>query len=331
MSSNFHWLILFLTNTLFTFFCMTMCVELILSLFKLKNYRLRSILRLFPFINLIFLNPLNFGGFLNPFNCNSCTQNFLLTFNAGIKATLGEQEISLIRYAASYFPNFPFSSVMVAFVSFTAFLIIYKTFQFIQSVRWLNSLIKESELYQPAIQNPKLSKQLLLNRTKIYLSKSISSPMAAFSQTILIPSILLEQISQEEFEAVLAHELEHLRWKDTITKCFIGMSSALFWWVPTRWWFDRLGLDQEMACDLAICDYAMDKETMASGLIKSLKIQQLHSYEHAMLCKLSGASYSVLHRMNVLLNKRFLPKKMLLEVALIGVLLIISLVCVVMK
>lgn len=310
---------------------MAMCVELVLSVCKIKNYRLRSSMRLLPFINLILLNPANFGGFLNPFNCNSCTQNFILTFNAGVQATLGEQKISLLRYVASYFPNFPFSSVMVAFVSFTLLVIAYKAFQFVQSFRWLNNLIKESELHQPTIQNVKLRKKLLLNNTKIYLCKSISSPMAAFAQTILIPTILIEQMSQEEFEAVLAHELEHLCWKDTLIKCFIGMSAALFWWIPTRWWFDRLGLEQEMACDLAICQYAMDKETMASGLIKSLKIQQLNSYEHAMLCKLSGTSYSVLHRMNVLLDEGSLPKKMLLEMALISLMLIVSLVCVVMK
>lgn len=80
----------------------------------------------------------------------------------------------------------------------------------------------------------------------LFLSDDVAGP-CAFGRAIFFPASL--SLTQEEFEAITQHELEHLRFFDGALRLFCSLLAALFWWVPTKWWLKKMEERQEMACD----------------------------------------------------------------------------------
>lgn len=318
---NLSWIIS-ITNIFLSFIFLTMAIELVVSAFKIKSYRWRSLLRILPFANLLFFN---IGYFLNPLHCNSCMQNLFFRFNNGLKETLGEQNISLLRYSAAHFPNFPFSLAFYSFVAISLSSCLYKVLQIQRSIKMLHELIDKSEKFVPNIQNAELRETILKKGIHFYSTNGIATPMAAFNKTIFLPKSTMRYLSQEELEAVVAHEVEHLHWKDPLLKCGLEILSSIFWWVPTKWWFNRLELDQEMACDAAIQKYAIHSENMASGIVKGAKAYS----ENALLCGL--ASNCILQRIAVLLSNAKPGKRMLFEIVLVGAIIAMSMICMIIN
>lgn len=324
--TNLSW-ILFITNSFFTFVCMTICIEIGFSIFKIKSYRCKFLVRTFPLLNLILANQINFGAFFNPLQCNSCVQTIFFQFNEGLQTTLSEQQISLLRYSASFLPGFPFAALKYGFIAMSVLILTFKLLQTVINARRLKNLIKRGTLYRNVIQNKALNTTINKNGIQIFLSNDICSPMAIFNKNILFPAILMKQITLEEFEAILAHELEHLLWKDTALNCLIEITSAIFWWIPMKWWCKRMDLEQEMACDSAVKKYALEKSIMASGLVKSVKMQKGYSYEFALSCKLASRSSTIPHRVNAILNRATFTRRVALEVLLLNIIIFTSLIC----
>ncbi|MBA3816023.1 MAG: M48 family metalloprotease [Parachlamydiaceae bacterium] len=59
---------------------------------------------------------------------------------------------------------------------------------------------------------------------------------ATFGNRIVFPEALVNALSQQEFEAIITHEWQHLRWKDPHTKIIGSLIAHFFWWLPTLWW-----------------------------------------------------------------------------------------------
>ena len=67
---------------------------------------------------------------------------------------------------------------------------------------------------------------------------------------LLLAAELHAQLSPAELEAVLAHELAHLRRRDHWMRAVELAVAALFWWYPLAWWVRRrLRAAEERCCD----------------------------------------------------------------------------------
>jgi beta-lactamase regulating signal transducer with metallopeptidase domain len=67
---------------------------------------------------------------------------------------------------------------------------------------------------------------------------------------LLLPAALLDQLSQEQWDTLLVHELAHLRRRDHWVRWLEFLVLALNWWHPVAWWARReLREAEEQCCD----------------------------------------------------------------------------------
>jgi beta-lactamase regulating signal transducer with metallopeptidase domain len=84
------------------------------------------------------------------------------------------------------------------------------------------------------------------------VSGKIMMPLAAGlgDAVILIPQKLVDELTEEEFNQILLHELAHIRRYDDWTNLWQKLAEALFFFHPAvRWIGGRLNLEREVACD----------------------------------------------------------------------------------
>jgi len=67
---------------------------------------------------------------------------------------------------------------------------------------------------------------------------------------LLLPAALLDQLSYEQWDTLLVHELAHLRRRDHWVRWLEFLVLALNWWHPVAWWARReLREAEEQCCD----------------------------------------------------------------------------------
>lgn len=88
--------------------------------------------------------------------------------------------------------------------------------------------------------------------TPVLLSKSLTIPIAAgiFSPVILLPSDLIQKLTQDQLSCTVEHELAHIRRGDVATNLIQRVIEALLFWNP--WAYvtgKKLACERECACD----------------------------------------------------------------------------------
>ena len=67
---------------------------------------------------------------------------------------------------------------------------------------------------------------------------------------LLVPASLLERLTEEQWDTLLAHELAHLRRRDHWVRILELACLGLYWWHPAVWWARcRLREVEEQCCD----------------------------------------------------------------------------------
>ena len=89
---------------------------------------------------------------------------------------------------------------------------------------------------------------------------------------LLLPQQLLGRLTADERDALLAHELAHVRRRDHWVRFVEIAATALFWWYPVAWWARAaLRRAEERCCDEWVLRVLpAGAGAYASGLLKSL-------------------------------------------------------------
>jgi beta-lactamase regulating signal transducer with metallopeptidase domain len=160
--------------------------------------------------------------------------------------------------------------------------------------------MESEDICSRPIENILLANAVEQNNIKIFASKKVTIPMATYFKAIFIPKKIIEKLPQGEFEAFIAHELEHVLWKDPTIRLFLQFISGIFWWVPTHLWQKKLEFDQEIACDQSILKYGLKQEFLASALVKVATTAKEKSHES--LCYLNNEKHPSLKRVQMMLG-----------------------------
>lgn len=87
--------------------------------------------------------------------------------------------------------------------------------------------------------------------------------------TLVMPSHLSSNLSRGELEAVMLHEMAHLRRRDNLLNSLAYALCVTFWFHPLLWWMKRqLFIDCECACDQLVVETIETARDYVSGILK---------------------------------------------------------------
>jgi uncharacterized protein (TIGR03435 family) len=93
-----------------------------------------------------------------------------------------------------------------------------------------------------------------------------------FRTVLLLPTNVRDRLPNEHLEAVLAHELCHVRRRDNVAAAAHMIVEAVFWFHPLVWWLgSRLVEERERACDQEVLKLGNDPEVYAESILKTCR------------------------------------------------------------
>ena len=94
-----------------------------------------------------------------------------------------------------------------------------------------------------------------------------------FRPVLLLPESIRDRLTPAQFQAILAHELTHLRRRDNLAAAIHMLVEALFWFHPLVWWIEhRMVEERERACDQEVLRATGDSEAYAAGILEVCKL-----------------------------------------------------------
>ena len=109
---------------------------------------------------------------------------------------------------------------------------------------------------------------------------------------LILPTGIVDLLSHAELEAILTHELCHIRNRDNLTAALHMCVEAVFWFHPLVWWMGtRLVEERERACDEEVLTLGSEAHIYAEGILKTCEF-----YLASPLICISGVSGSDLRK-----------------------------------
>jgi bla regulator protein blaR1 len=91
-----------------------------------------------------------------------------------------------------------------------------------------------------------------------------------FRPVLLWPKKLSSHLDDTHVEAILAHEIQHVRRLDNLAAAIHMLVEALFWFHPLVWWLGtRLVEERERACDEAVLQLGNAPQVYAESILKT--------------------------------------------------------------
>ncbi|MCF8398916.1 MAG: M56 family metallopeptidase [Bacteroidales bacterium] len=114
-------------------------------------------------------------------------------------------------------------------------------------------------------------------RVDLLYSKLARVPMLAgyFRPVILLPASIMSHVPYEQIEAILIHELIHLKRHDNLINLFQRLMEIIFFFNPAVWWISGIvRKERESTCDEIAMEYYQDKISYAKALANVEEFRQ---------------------------------------------------------
>jgi uncharacterized protein (TIGR03435 family) len=108
-------------------------------------------------------------------------------------------------------------------------------------------------------------------RVEMFLSRATLEPgIFGMARPVLVwPEGISERLENPHLEAILAHELVHVRRRDNLGAAIHMAVEAIFWFHPLVWWLGaRLVDERERACDEQVLELGSERQVYAESILK---------------------------------------------------------------
>lgn len=161
----------------------------------------------------------------------------------------------------------------------------------------------------PALLDARLQETLGRNQSPravaLCTSDQVQVPTAigVLKPAVVLPRWVMQELSADELNQILLHELAHLRRWDDWTNLAQKVIKALFFFHPAVWWIEkRVSLEREMACDDAVLAETASPRAYAeclAHLAEKTLIQRSVALAQAALGRIRQTSLRVAQILNV--------------------------------
>jgi bla regulator protein BlaR1 len=138
---------------------------------------------------------------------------------------------------------------------------------------------------------------------EVRMSQGLVEPgvVGLFHPTLLLPEGIVERLTPSQLEAVLAHELCHIRRRDNLSASLHMMVEALFWFHPLVWWIGaRLVEERERACDEEVLRLGNQASVYADAILHVCKLY----LESPLACVSGVAGADIRRRIEAIMSNR---------------------------
>ncbi|HEY0432454.1 MAG TPA: M56 family metallopeptidase, partial [Chitinophagaceae bacterium] len=185
-------------------------------------------------------------------------------------------------------------------------LIILPAVQFVRNYRFV-MLIRRSGLSKCDVDLRMFARRLgermgIKKPVHVYLSDLIGSPVTIgfLKPMILMPVAAIANLSQSQLEAVLLHELAHIRRYDYLINLLVNLVKTVLYFNPFAAMFGKtIEREREKSCDEIVLQFPYDPHGYASAL---LMLQRNCAPHTAMAVAASGQRHDLLHRVEKILG-----------------------------
>jgi bla regulator protein blaR1 len=161
----------------------------------------------------------------------------------------------------------------------------------VESGRELNAFLRLQE-------NSGLRRQI-----RLIVSHSALEPgiLGIFHPALILPAGISDRLSDAQLEAILTHELCHVRRRDNLAAALHMLVEALFWFHPLVWWMGaRLVDERERACDEEVLRLGGDPQIYAEGILKICEFY----VESPLLCASGVTGSNLKKRIEAIMRNR---------------------------
>ena len=158
---------------------------------------------------------------------------------------------------------------------------------------WLNSIQHIREQWH------------MKTEVQILASTHVDMPMVFghIKPVILLPVTMLSGLSQDQLEAIFAHELAHIRRNDYLVHLAQSVIEAVFFFNPFIWWLSKfINQEREQCCDDLALEYCSNPVSYAEAL------SGLEEYRSILLAMgLSNGKKPLLQRIRRIIEPEYTP------------------------
>ena len=108
-------------------------------------------------------------------------------------------------------------------------------------------------------------------RIEMLVSRASLEPgIFGIAQPVLLwPEGVSERLEDAHLEAILAHEVWHVRRRDNLSAAIHMVVEAIFWFHPLVWWLGaQLVAERERACDEEVVELGSERQVYAESILK---------------------------------------------------------------
>lgn len=178
--------------------------------------------------------------------------------------------------------------------------LILPVFYFLRNYRYVN-LIRQSALskvdveWRIFVQNV-AARMGIKKSVHIWLSGFVTTPVTIgyFKPVILLPLAVINNLSTQQMEAILLHELAHIRRYDYLMNLIIRFIQAVLYFNPfIKALVKSVEKEREMSCDKIVMQFQYDPYGYASALLTLEKVNHLPK---TLAVAASGRKSDLFHR-----------------------------------
>ena len=189
-------------------------------------------------------------------------------------------------------------------------LLTYFTVEFIWCYRYSRNL-RKVQLKIPVEWRLFLEEQKTLigikKNIQLFLSNAVDTPltMGWLQPIILIPVSVFTQLSPAQLEAVIVHELAHIKRKDYLIQLVTTATDVVLCFNPfSKMLLRIMDAEREKACDDLVMQFKYSPVSYAEALLSFARVQ--HSNVFAAAAK-GSTTPQLLHRIQRILKPNFIP------------------------